>query len=99
MAREDCTRKVVFHIDDIAFFKRMYPEVVICGPAFRATYTLSGNALNAEYYDLECEDGRTNVNDLNGYEKSILRECDAYYENRVQLVGSPDYCTAVESVG
>ena len=85
---EKFTRKVVFKIDDIAYFKKMYAfteeqmqEIFATITPFRAIYTLYGNGKDIRNYTLTDYDGnKISVNSLNGYVRgTILSDCMAYF--------------------
>ena len=96
--------KIRFRIDDLGWLRREYPEFAhtLTGEPFRCTYTLYDVPGKGTYYRLETMDGRTNYNDLNGYEKSLLHACFDYYSGILQTVFLPwtqtgvDYCLDIE---
>lgn len=92
-------RRVEFQIDDLAWFDIMWPEDADfrIEPPFRCTYALREDERGEQYYELLTDDGRTNFNDLNGFEKSCLYGCLDYFNGNVQLVGCPDFCIAMTS--
>ena len=85
-------RKVIFEIDDIAYFKKTFIEeegltenaandlISGMGDSFIATYTLIGES-QPDRYELTDRNGKKiNINSLNGYQKGvILNDCYAYY--------------------
>ena len=86
-------RKVIFYIDDLEYFRRIWTEESNCTPEqienilsglkdFKATFTLYGDGKNVSRYDLVDADGnQIGINDLNGYERGrIIGECYAYFE-------------------
>ena len=87
-------REFTFEIDDDAWLRGMFPEfshMLDDGNTFKCTYTLIENE-HGQSYRLRTSDGRTNYNDLTYYEKGCLESCKAYFDNRLQIVGTPDYC-------
>lgn len=83
-------RKVVFKIDDIAYFKKMYGftdelmQEIFTKPSFRAIYTLYGNGKDIRRYALTDYDGnKISLDTLNGYVRGIIiNDCMAYFEGR-----------------
>lgn len=80
-------RKVVFKIDDIAYFKKLYrlteeqTKEIFTEPSFKAIYTLYGHGKDVCRYELTDYDGnKINLSDLNGYIRGIiLSDCKAYF--------------------
>lgn len=81
-------RKVIFKIDDLAFFKRHYnltddqmQDIFSDKESFKVIYTLIGEGKSIDRYELTAYDGnKINLNDLNGYQKGVvLNDCKAYF--------------------
>ncbi len=81
-------RKVIFTIDDFAFFKRHYnltdeqmQDIFSDKKSFKVIYTLIGEEKSINKYELTDYVGnKISINDLNGYEKGvILNDCMAYF--------------------
>lgn len=98
-------RKVVFTIDDLAYFQHkwnltddqmraIFPEK----ESFRAVYTLYGNGHNAERYELSDQDGnKIALDSLNGYEKGIIiADCYDYFSGGKYFDGMDKPCGVVE---
>lgn len=87
---EKFTRKVVFKIDDLVYFKKMYGfteeqmQEIFHDPSFRAIYTLYGNGREIRRYTLTDYDGNKMMMDsLNGYVRGcIISDCMSYFEGR-----------------
>lgn len=90
-------RGIEFTVSDHDWLATMWPEHAddFKKPGFECAYTLREDERGCQYYELLTSDGRTSWNDLNGYEKMCLRDCQEYFDNRLQLVGCPDYCMAM----
>lgn len=99
--------RVTFTIDAHAWLKKQYPwmksEIDNLGNGFRCKYTLYERPGKGTYYRLETEDGRTNYNDLNSYEKMCLYGCFDFYEGHLDTVFLPwtetgiDYCIDIDA--
>ena len=91
-------RKVIFRIDDIEYFRRLFygrfpnaPEKQIEETLshivlpFRGIFVLKGNR-QPEHYELYNERGENlNINSLNGYQKGIvINDCYRYYEGKIK---------------
>ena len=84
-------RKVIFTIDDNAYFKKLLNEQNVTEEKqkdildnlnqFKAIYTLYGVGKTVDIYTLTDFDGnKISLNDLNGYEKGvILNDCYNYF--------------------
>lgn len=81
-------RKVVFTIDDMAWFKKTYnlseeqmKDIFGDKESFKATYILYGKEKTPDRYKLVDVNGKKiNINDLNGYQKGVvLNDCMAYF--------------------
>lgn len=81
-------RKVVFTIDDLAWFKKSYnlseeqmKDVFGDKEPFKATYILYGKGKTPYRYKLtDAKGNKVNINDLNGYQKGVvLNDCMAYF--------------------
>lgn len=81
-------KKVIFKIDDLAFFKKHYnfTDEQMQGlfgvkESFKVIYTLIGEGKSINKYELTDYAGnKININDLNGYEKGVvLNDCYAYF--------------------
>lgn len=93
-------KKIEFTVSDHDWLAMMWPEYAdyFMEPGFRCTYTLREDERGHQFYELATHDGRTNWNDLNAYEKSCLWDCQKYFDNRLQIVGCPDYCTGMKVI-
>ena len=88
-------RRISFEISDKDWLESVWPECAgMFKDGFRCTDTLDDDGRGCRY-ELLTADGRTNYNDLNGYEKACLFACQDYFDNRLQIVGLPDYCIAM----
>ncbi len=95
-------RKVVFHIDDVAYFKKIYGDAYEPDkntPNFKAMYALFGNGKVPDRYALVSLDSKDfgsklNLNDLNGFQKGIvLCDCKRYFEGFKEFnFGSKEPC-------
>lgn len=80
-------RKVIFRIDDLAYFKKVYNltekqmNEFFTKPAFQAIYTLYGREKSVYRYELTDFNGnKILLNSLNGYIRGIiLNDCMAYF--------------------
>ena len=92
-------KRIEFTVNDIEWLVMMYPECegTFDGNAFECTYALEEDERGHQRYELLTGDGRTNYNDLNGYEKMCLFDCQSYFDNRLHIVGFPDYCTNMKT--
>lgn len=81
-------RKVVFNIDDIEYFKRIYKftneqaaEIFKDIESFKCIYTIIGQGNNPERYELRDLNGiEIQLNSLNAYQKGVvLNDCMEYF--------------------
>lgn len=104
-------RKVIFKIDDHEYFKREFVEKDGCTEKqaedilkglgiFKAIYTLYGTGKQVDRYTLTDHNGnRININDLNGYEKSVvLNDCCAYFTGGKYHSDTDNPCGVVEII-
>ena len=87
-------RRVEFFVDELSWFRMRWPEYadLLNEPGFKCTYAIREDERGNQFYELLTSDGRTNWNDLNAYERSCLWDCQKYFDNRLHIVGCPDYC-------
>lgn len=91
-------RKVIFHINDYEYFRRLFygrfPEasekqieesLSHLSLPFKGIFILKGNSY-PEYYELYGESGeKLNMDSLNGYQKGIvINDCYRYYEGKLE---------------
>ena len=101
-------RKVIFHIDDLEYFRRIWTEESNCTPEqiedilsglenFKAVYTLYGDGKSISRYTLtDAEGNEININDLNGYQRGvIISDCQAYYGGYRTADGGKSPCGVV----
>ena len=92
-------RRIEFTVSDHDWLSMMWPEYAghFKEPGFRCIYVIKEDERGHQSYTLLTHDGRTNWNDLNAYEKSCLWDCQKYFDNRLHIVGCPDYCMAMST--
>lgn len=98
-------RKVVFTIDDLAWFKRFYnlteeqkQDIFNDEESFKVIYTLYGEGKNIDRYTLTDHDGnKVKLNDLNGYQRGVvLNDCMAYFNGGKYHGNETEPCGVVD---
>lgn len=101
----DDMRKVIFTIDDLAWFKRFYnfteeqKQDIFCDKeSFKVIYTLYGEGKCIDRYTLTDYDGnKVNLNDLNGYQIGVvLNDCMAYFTGGKYHSDTKEPCGVVD---
>ena len=80
-------KTITFTINDKRWYEdRYHLASQIFDPPFAVEYTISGEdgSMHDKYSLVDSDGNRLNINDLNGYERSMLWKCDKYFVGKTK---------------